>query len=255
MCRHAGFIGLPQPIANLFDGAHGLTHQSYGAKELRTGVVCADGFGVGWYDQSVSPEPARYANPAPVWSDTNLPSIGRLAHARCAIAAVRNATVAGQNTQANCAPFSSGRYLFSLNGYLEDFPKWRPFLAELCGHRSEQIRGDTDGEWLFQALLSILDQMEPEPGALAQGVLQLIRFARDEATRLGVDVQLNILVTDGRQIVASRFGLDGCNSLYSKGGETAWAASEPFDSEFVEVPVNSVIVLHGGAPRVLLRIS
>lgn len=259
MCRHAGYIGPRTSIAPIVtDLPHSLLCQSYASKELLPGVtVNADGFGVAWYDMDVRPEPGRYARGAPIWSDAELPDLGRLLHAPTFIAAVRSATIAGQNTDANAAPFTSGRWSWSLNGYLQDFESWRPHMeAEwVSPSRRRDMGGSTDGEWLFHAFLTRLDDGD-EPTHAIRSLMDDVRaFGREH----GLATQLNILASDGDHLFATRAGTEpASNSLHHlyDGDDFPDAhliASEPvMPGDWRPVEHNTLLVLSAGAPPVRL---
>lgn len=262
MCRHAAAVGPPVPASVLIEAPHGLHAQAYQARELLTGSVCADGYGVGWYDPDVRPEPGRYVTPVPIWSDMNAAGFLGLVHSTCIIAAVRNATVAGANTQANCAPYAAGRHLLSLNGWLDRFDDWREQHVDwVAPQRRRQVRGSTDSEWLFQALLTILDERDPEPGALANATKALLANVKAASDELGALAQLNLLVADGTQVVATRWSSQGPqNSLYLlRDGDrhpgSTIIASEPLDDDpgWQAVAESTIVVARPGAPPVRLR--
>jgi len=265
MCRHAAAVGPGIAIAEIMrDLPHSLLHQSYRARELLTGVVCADGFGIGWYEPDVRPEPGRYASPFPIWSDGNLASFGPLVRSPMILGAVRNATVAGRNDAANCAPFASGRHLLSLNGHLEAFDEhWRDgFLRDLVAPaRRPLVQGSTDGELLFQAVLSAVDAHEGS-AALATAVQETLRNILGHARETGLVAQVNVLASDGESLVATRAGTEELqNSLYLlRDGEespgSTLVASEPLydDPLWEPVPPDTVLVLRGGAPPVRLAV-
>ncbi len=55
---------------------HRLAHyQSYNTLELNSGFVCADGVGVGWYDEVG--KPYIYRNTIPLWNDPNLKELSQ----------------------------------------------------------------------------------------------------------------------------------------------------------------------------------
>lgn len=256
MCRHAAYVG-PSVAASalLSDLDHDLLHQSYQPRHLLTGCVCADGYGFGWYDRTGDGPAGRYAFAGPIWSDGNLATLAPAIHSDMHLAAVRNATIAGSNTPSNCAPFADGPHLFSLNGYLEDFPTWQDAINDVLGQR---LTGATDGEWLFAWLLRLLDG----DGDLASGVQALCRATLDLGAQLGKAAQLNILASDGVRVVASRSGsTPSQNSLFTlvDGDEfpdATLVASEPLydDPLWAEVPIDSVVALQAGAPPVTLRV-
>lgn len=263
MCRHAGYIGPSSPLAPVMtDLDHSLLKQSYLARELMDGqTVNADGFGVAWYDPDVRPEPARYVNPFPIWSDPDLPGFGALTQSPCFIGNVRNATVAGTTAAANCAPYVDGRWSFSLNGYLTEFQEqWRtPMMREwISDDRLRYIHGVTDTEFLFQALLTRMDDGAEPAHAIKSLSQDVAAFGRDH----DLPVQLNLLLSDGDHLYATRDGTkDACNSLYHlhDGEEFPDAhviASEPLmdDPEWAPVEPGTLLVLSGGAPTVRLTL-
>lgn len=263
MCRHAAYIGPTSAVAPVVTELdHSLLVQSYRPRELLGDqTVNADGFGVAWYDPEVQPEPARYANPFPIWSDAGTPSMGRLIRSPTFLAAVRNATEAGSNAAVNCAPFVDGVWSWSLNGYLRGFAEqWRSMmLAEwISPKRATRIHGTTDAEFLFQAFLTRMD----EGADAAQAVKSLCRDVQAFASEHGWNTQMNLLVSDGNHVWATRDGnQEKCNSLYHlfDGEEFPGAhlvASEPLmdDPEWTPVEPGTLLVLSGDAPPVRLSL-
>lgn len=270
MCRHAAYIGPGIALSEILrDLPHSLYHQSFEARELLTGVVCADGYGVAWYDPDSGADAVRYACASPIWSDRNLATmLGRI-RSGTVMAAVRNATVAGANIEANCAPFSDGPLSFSHNGFLEDFDTlWRDdLLARLAADDRRRLRGATDSEVIFQ-LVRAAARERAGSEALVSATQEVCRdllatadALADEAGRDRVGAHLNLLVSDGQQVVATRLGNgDAQNSLYllEDGDEfpDGWVvASEPLydDPEWQVVGPDTVLVLRAGAPPVRLR--
>lgn len=261
MCRHAAYVGPGVALSELLcDLDHSLLKQSYQPRHLLTGVVCADGYGVGWYDEDG--EAARYAFPGPIWSDPNLAAMTPRIRSDCFVAAVRNATVAGSNTHANCAPFTQGRFHGSLNGALDDFAAWRDELWDgLPPALRRAGRGDTDAELVFLMVLAAMEGHEG-PSALATATQEVCRDLIDRAQRRGTKVQLNLLLSDGDQVVATRAGsMPTQNSLFllHDGEEFPDAfvvASEPLydDPAWQVVEPDTVLVLRADAPPVRLAV-
>ena len=82
-----------RPLSSLvLDPQHSLLVQSYAPKEMMSGVVNADGFGVGWYAPEVDGEPAVYRSNAPIWADRSFASIAPRVRSSTIFAAVRSAT-------------------------------------------------------------------------------------------------------------------------------------------------------------------
>ena len=74
MCRLLAYLGYPVSLEDiLYKPEHSLIVQSYQPREMTSGVVNADGFGVGWYDHEKKTNPFTYRNTLPVWNDLNLP--------------------------------------------------------------------------------------------------------------------------------------------------------------------------------------
>ena len=72
-----------------------------------TATINADGWGVGWYDRSVRPEPARYRTTTPMWADRNFPVDGAVDWSSdCVVAAVRDASPGMPVDESSTAPFS-----------------------------------------------------------------------------------------------------------------------------------------------------
>ncbi len=264
MCRHAAYIGPRTALAPvLTDLPHSLLKQSYFPRELLEGqTVNADGWGVAWYDGDVRPEPARLADPGPIWSHRDLPGIGSVIQAGAFVAAVRNATVAGSNVASNNAPFTDGQWSWSLNGYLSDFlARWRTMMLEewIAPERHGRIHGTTDAEHLFQAFLTRLDQGDDARQALRSLREDVMRHA--EAN--GLQVQLNLLAMDGEHLYALRDGnTPQSNSLYhlADGGDFVdghVVASEPLmdDPSWEPVAPQTLMVLSAGAPPVRLGLQ
>jgi dimethylhistidine N-methyltransferase/ergothioneine biosynthesis protein EgtC len=233
MCRHLAYLGEPATLAEvLIEPEHSLYQQSWAPRLQRHGTVNADGFGVGWYPASED-EPARYRRAVPIWTDSNLAELARTIRSGAILAAVRAATTGTSQDEAAAAPFRSGRWLFSHNGAI---PDWRllPEEADLSLAPSGllALESSSDSALLWAALSARLRSGEPAPSALAAVV-------RDVA-RVRPDARLNLLLTDGSTIAATRYG------------DTLWyrvtpgrlvVASEPDDDTggWVEVPEHSLL--------------
>src|SRR3954453_13458498 len=112
MCRIATYLGEDQiPLSSLvLNPEHSLLVQSYAPKEMMSGVVNADGFGVGWY-VAEDYEPAVYRSNAPLWSDRSFAGIAPKIRSRTVFAAVRSATPGLPVEESGVPPFSSGPFM------------------------------------------------------------------------------------------------------------------------------------------------
>jgi glutamine amidotransferase len=88
------YLGGPEVTLSsvVLEPEHSLLVQSYAPKEMMSGVVNADGCGVGWYVPASGDEPAVYRSNAPMWSDRSFAGIAPKIRARTVFGAVRSAT-------------------------------------------------------------------------------------------------------------------------------------------------------------------
>ena len=248
MCRHLAWMGEPVALGDLvLAPPHSLEHQSYAPRELLRGVVCADGFGIGWYADG-DPEPAAYRREMPIWADGDLPGVARVVRSRLVVASVRNATPeVGHVGAAGVQPLVSGRYLFAHNGFVAGFSeRARALRALLPDDLYAAHRGGGDSETLF---LLILARVRGEDGDLATGVAGALADVAERAPGSA----LNVVVSDGETLVASRMAAGRqADSLYTcDGGRLPGGvviASEPFDDHpaWTAVPEDRLaVVTHG----------
>jgi len=77
---------------------------------LQCSEYFADGFGIGWY--AADGTPAIYANPLPIWSDTNLPYLARSLFGQLWLAEVRHAVTPFMASGVTIQPFFDQRLIF-----------------------------------------------------------------------------------------------------------------------------------------------
>jgi glutamine amidotransferase len=239
----------------ILEPEHSLLVQSYAPREMMSGVVNADGFGVGWYVPEVDWEPAVYRSNAPIWADRSFASLAPKVRSAAVLAAVRSATPGLPAEESGVPPFSSGPYLFAHNGAIPGFRStaMRTLRAPLSDVSYSGLLGVTDSETIFALLLDRLREREAQPGdadALAAAVAETLRYVSDICAELGVPATLNVGVTDGRAMVFSRYSSEGpANSLYfAEGGKNfpnaVVIASERLDGnpDWRRVPARSLLV-------------
>jgi glutamine amidotransferase len=220
VCRHLAYLGAPVPLsAVLADPPHGLIRQSWAPRTQQHGTVNADGFGVGWYADG-DPVPARHRGGGPIWADPTLTDLVRVVRSHAVVAAVRSATPGTAHGAAAAAPFADGRWLFSHNGVVPDWPESVADLAAALPP-AELVRLDaaSDSALLWALIRHRLRQGESAPSAL-------VRVVTAVAAR--VPSRLTVVMLDGQQIVGCVLGepmvvraLDGGISV----------ASEPWDDD------------------------
>jgi predicted glutamine amidotransferase len=211
MCRFVAYRGDPLPLADLiFRPANSLIHQAAQAMESHTRIN-ADGFGIGWYNFALSPEPAVFKEITPAWNNQNLRSLSERVASGCIFAHVRAAARNDPISRANCHPFQCGSLLWMHNG---DVPGRGRLHQRVVGFAPAElvarIAGNTDTELLFILFLSQLPppldrRFDPAEllDALRRTILQVEEWWReDREERL---LAMNLCVTDGWTILASRF--------------------------------------------------
>ncbi len=242
MCRHLAYIGPRRSLASLlFEPSHSLEVQSYRPRYQSDVTLNADGWGVGWWDRALRPEPARYRTATQMWADQAFRSPAELVHATAFVAAVRAATAPSAVVETGNAPFSAGPWLFSLNGYVVDRagPVGEQLRRAVSFERAQGIEGSTDAEVLFALLLDRLEGDAAPADAVTGLVAEVLSLGR---------ARLNLLVSDGRSIIATTCG----SSLFAltdaglaDGG--VLVASEPLDDHpaWVAIPDGSLVDARG----------
>ncbi|MER5308446.1 ergothioneine biosynthesis protein EgtC [Streptomyces sp. NPDC002773] len=233
MCRHVAYLGAPVALGELLvEPEHALLRQSWEPRTQSSGVVNADGFGVGWYAEG-DPVPARYRRAAPIWGDLSFADLARVVRSGALLGAVRGATLPGADGEAAAAPFAAGPWLFSHNGAVAG---WPDSLVGLAGSLSAgellRVEARTDSALLWALVLHRLRAGDAPGPALADTVR--------EAAAAAPGSRLNLLVTDGVQIAATTWG----NGLwYLKGPDRVVVASEPYDDDprWREVPEHTLV--------------
>ncbi|MDQ2836723.1 MAG: ergothioneine biosynthesis protein EgtC [Actinomycetota bacterium] len=220
MCRHFCYLGEPVALSDLLlRPPHSLVVQSYAPQDMRgAGTVNADGFGVGWFDGS--PQAARYRRAIPIWQDSALPELAGRTVATAVLAAVRNATVGMPVIETAAAPFTDGRWLFSLNGRIDGWPDTAVELAEGLPRREVlTMEAPTDAALLWLLLRHRLAAEGADPATVLGDLVA-------EVLATAPDSRLNLLLTDGQRAYASTH----THSLwFDSGPESVLIASEPFD--------------------------
>lgn len=268
MCRHLAYMGPGVALSELLhEPAHSLEHQAYAPRELLSGHVNADGFGVAWYPPA-EPGPAvrgdpliplQYRNEQPVWSDGTWRALAARFVGHVVLANVRNATDPTTNSLVNIHPYTEGRWSFTHNGYLTGFREH--FMRTLTGRLSERRyagrAGATDSETLFLLLLDRLEQGDAPDEALS-GLVQESMAIADE---VGQPSFLNFLFSDGERVWATRAGTAPKQpSLYvaqdpQRFPGASLVASEPLDEDaaWQKVPEGSLVVLEVDKPPTVKR--
>jgi glutamine amidotransferase len=230
MCRHLAYLGPPIALDHLLFGApHSLCDQALAPRHQTSGRDNPDGWGVGWYPDRAD-EPRRHRSVTPIWADTEFAAASRSIESGAFVAAARLASPGATIVETGNAPFASGTWLFSLNGAVNHFTSGAgdALRAQLSPSRLAGIEGDSDSEVLFALALDRLDEGLAPGDALSAVTKQVLGITKG---------RLNMLLTDGHRLAATRFG----NSLFVR---DTTVVSEPLDGDeaWHEVPDGSLLL-------------
>jgi glutamine amidotransferase len=233
MCRHLAYLGPEATLRSvIIDPPHGLYRQAWAPRYQRCGAINADGFGVGWYPDS-GPEPARYRQSMPIWTDESFLDVAGVTRAGALLAAVRNATPGTSHGPAAAAPFRHDRWLFSHNGAIDGWPTSTAGLAAALPAVSLlELEARVDSALMWALVLHRLRR--------GLGLAQALADTADAVRAAGVTGRLNFLLTDGRAIAATAAGH---TLYYQQRAGAVTVASEPSDDEdsWIEIPRGSLI--------------
>ncbi len=239
MCRHLAYLGPPVTLASLvLDPEHSLYEQSWAPTDMRGGgTVNADGFGLGWYaggsPEGTGPAARRYRRNVPIWTDDNLRDLAGGITSGAVIAAVRNGTDRMPHDESAVAPFRAGKWLFSHNGRIPGWPESTVKLAEQLPVADLLTIGAPVDSALLWALIKHRLHDGVDAGEVVASVVQEVEAAAPGS-------RLNVLLTDGTQLVATTW----THSLWvRRTSDSTTVSSEPFGSgHWGEVPDRSLLV-------------
>ena len=251
MCRLIGYIGAPILLESIISKPeHSLVVQSYQPQEMQEALLNADGFGIGWYHPYRETEPFTYRNTQPIWSDPNLNSLNRYVESDTILGYVRSATPGQAVDLSNCQPFCYENLLFIHNGYIDKFrySLYRQIRDRLKDIAYQLINGSTDSEHIFALLINeITAEISID---LRKALETTLKILSELATLCEVKFLANTILSDGNQLVASRFAQGTTPpSLYylkndSKFPESVIIASERlFIADWKKVPEQSMITV------------
>jgi len=238
VCRFVAYVGEELQAAPLvFGGEHSLYRQSWDPRELLSGSVNADGYGVVWYHEG---KPRRIAEARPIWHDGELENTLDAVSSTCIVAALRNATPGQPVDRASLLPLVHDQFAFVLNGFIPDFHAghMRALRAELTDGLYSALRGASDAETLFLVAVGLVRE-----GAGLSEALEEV--ARTVQRRVGKsEAQMNMILADGESIGVLRSStVLLTNSLYTSGSlpfaqAGVVLATEPLDAAAVWTPVD-----------------
>ncbi len=244
MCRWAAYRGTPLYLEELVSSpAHSLIEQSHCATRAKT-ATNGDGFGIAWYGDR--PEPGRYRDILPAWSDCNLKSLARQIRSPLFLAHVRAATGGGTRRD-NCHPFTHETWSFMHNGQISGFERLRrPMETMLDDELFNARSGTTDSELMF--LLALQFGLRDAPIA---AMAETVAFVEGLAQNIlgSVLLRFTAAFSDGNSLYAIRYATDRkAPTLYASliaGGYCL--VSEPLNDDgdaWQEIPDGSAVTIN-----------
>ena len=251
MCRFALYLGPEIKLSSLVtEPANSIINQSIHSQEQEE-PLNGDGFGLAWYVPKITDNPALFKDVTPAWNNLNLLNLARVTTSSCILAHVRAATPGLPVIRLNCHPFSWNKLAFMHNGRLGGFQRYRRTLLGLLSDEAFQmISGSTDSEHLFALFTDHYRRKEGQhqrTSAMAEALDDTI--AQVEQLRMDAGVNepslLNLVVSDGRRAVASRYiswEPEKANSLYYCTG-TQYVCSQETCRMVTESEENRAIII------------
>ncbi|WP_010206032.1 class II glutamine amidotransferase [Salinibacterium sp. PAMC 21357] len=213
MCRVLAYLGPETPLENLLlKPENSLINQALDPERHPELQLAGWGFGI-WGEHLLKPEePFIYRRPMAAFYDDNATRMIPSLQASTMLAHVRAAAYDSKVVMVdeNCHPFSFEEtpWIVAQNGYL---PNWQLLQRELLQHCEDryltQMRGNTDTEFIYVLLLSLLEGDSNEDVQRAiEKLIELIAQAMKKLD-LGALTKLKMaLVADGR-IIGINVGL------------------------------------------------
>lgn len=228
MCRFTVYKGQPILLGEVVvKPENSLLHQARDAvyhpgvidtDNQRNIIVNGDGFGLAWYSNDASRGSCCCKFITPAWSNANLRNLGEHIISPLIFAHVRAAS-SGHNpheeeaviSNENCHPFKYGRWTFVHNGGIPHFKRMkRSIILHIKEEYFQDITGNTDSEYIFALFLSLLPNTrdaEATVPELVHAINVLISTILELCVATGIKEpsSLNVCITDGINIIATRF--------------------------------------------------
>lgn len=197
-------------VANRADRMRDALHQERAALRPETAPSDASGWGIGFYHGD---EVLHKKRPTRAGERVDWEQIAGEVRSDCAVLHLRQPTV-GDFRAENAHPFRMRSWLFAHQGTIGRFDAIRDNLAEMIpDFLRRNIRGQTDSEYLFHTVLTLLHdagQLD-NPDINDAQALPAISAAVTLVERLAAEVDsndnsLSFILTNGRAMYALRHG-------------------------------------------------
>lgn len=202
----------------MLDPPQSLLVQSYAPRRQKHGLMNADGWGAGFFDDGV---PRRWRSDKPLWGDASFASVAPALRSGCVVAAVRSATIGMPIEPSASAPFSDGQWLLSHNGVVDRAVLPLSALAE------STVDSALLAALIFSRGFDALGDTVAEVGASDP------------------NARLNILAANGSRLLATTWG-DTLSMLRCDDGVVL--ASEPYDDDpaWQDIPDRHLVTVRDG---------
>lgn len=225
MCRFVIYLGPEMSLDALITAPrHSLVHQSYESLERRE-PLNGDGFGIAWFVPALSARPAVFRSISPAWSNRNLEHLCRVTRSATILAHIRAASPGLPVVETNCHPFADDELAFMHNGFIGGFLKLKRRLVSALSEDSyNRLLGSTDSEHAFAMFRDRYAHRGSSIEDMAAALAETIRDieALKDAAAIDAPSLLNLVVSDGRKAVVSRYASDkgqSAPSLYVHEGK------------------------------------
>lgn len=238
MCRVLAYIGPDLPLASLLlEPENSLINQTLDPETHPELQLAGWGFAA-WGEGLLTPEgPFRYRRPMAAFFDDNAGRIIPSLQVNTLLAHVRAASYNSEVVLAdeNCHPFSYAEtpWVVAQNGYL---PGWTLLQRELLAHCEDrylrQMRGNTDTEFLYVLLLSLIESDSNED--VQRGIEKMVGLIAEAMRTLdlpGLTKLKMALVAPGR-IIGVNVGLGLRGETNPAGDWRELRKAEPTSDEF-----------------------
>ncbi|MEV8254722.1 class II glutamine amidotransferase [Rhodoglobus sp. NPDC076762] len=213
MCRVLAYLGPETPLENLLlKPENSLINQALDPERHPELQLAGWGFGI-WGEHLLKPEePFIYRRPMAAFYDDNASRMIPSLQASTMLAHVRAAAYDSKVVMVdeNCHPFSFEEtpWIVAQNGYL---PNWQLLQRELLQHCQDrylkQMRGNTDTEFIYVLLLSLLEGDSNEDVQRAiEKLIELIAQAMKDLD-LGALTKLKMALVSADRIIGVNVGL------------------------------------------------
>lgn len=173
----------------------------------------ADAWGIGFYQAGEVLHKKRPHASAPGEAPLEWKDVAGNVRSDCAVIHFRTATV-GDYRSENTHPFRMRQWLFAHSGTVHGFDAVREALLEpMPDFLRRNIRGTTDSEHVFHALLSFLhdggqlDNPDVDPKIVLNALRSTFALIDRLVSEIGApEATLGCVLTNGRQMIAARRG-------------------------------------------------